>query len=268
MILQFCDTILKMPVKILLQFISNNENIIHGVLFLLLVIVIFILLIIMRLMMDKMKYSRNLDKQRLKLREKISRDLHDDLASTLGSISIYADTLKRIENPDNLEFGKLTFKIAELTQSALQSITDIIWMTSPKNDSLQGLLAKTNNLFYETLVDNGIQYLAEIDAPEEEIVLQDDLRNDIFLILKESTHNIIRHSKAKSVTFFSNVDDHTCSITLMDDGIGFDENNLKRQVSHGNGLSNIKRRAQESKIDLSIISRPMKGTIVSMSFKI
>ena len=268
MIIQYCDTTLNMPGKILPLFLSNSENIIHVIMFLLLVIAISILLIIMRLLTERMKNSRNLDKQRLKLREKISRDLHDDLASTLGSISIYADTLKRIENPGNSEFKKLTFKIAELTQSALQSITDIIWMTSPKNDSLQGLLAKTNNLFYETLVDNGIQYLAEIDAPEEEIVLQDDLKNDIFLILKESTHNIIRHSKANSVTFFSNVNNHTCSITLMDDGIGFDENNLKRQVSHGNGLSNMRRRAQESKIDLSIISKPTKGTIVSMSFKI
>lgn len=268
MFIQHCDIKLNMPGKILPLFLSNIENIIRGVLFFLLAIVIFILLLIMRLLKERMKNSQNLDKQRLKLREKISRDLHDDLASTLGSISIYADTLKRIENPGNSEFEKLTFKIAELTQSALQSITDIIWMTSPKNDSLQGLLAKTNNLFYETLVDNGIQYMAEIDAPEEEIVLQDDLKNDIFLILKESTHNIIRHSKANSVTFFSNVNDHTCSITLMDDGIGFDENNLKRQVSHGNGLSNMRRRAQESKIDLSIISKPTKGTIVSMSFKI
>jgi signal transduction histidine kinase len=263
-----CDTALSMSGKILPLFLSDTENIIHIILFLLLAVVIVILLIVMRLINDKIRNSRNLDKQRLKLREKISRDLHDDLASTLGSISIYADTLKRIENPGNSEFEKLTFKIAELTQSALQSITDIIWMTSPKNDSLQGLLAKTNNLLYETLVDNGVQYLAEINAPEEVIVLQDDFKNDIFLILKESTHNIIRHSKASSVTFFSNVNHDTCSITLMDDGIGFDENNLIRQVSHGNGLSNMRRRAEESKIELSIISKPMKGTIVSMSFKI
>ena len=107
MIIQYFDTILNMPGKILLLFLSNFENIVHGILFLLLSIVIFILLIIMRLLADRIKNSRNLDKQRLKLREKISRDLHDDLASTLGSISIYADTLKRIENPGNLEFNKL-----------------------------------------------------------------------------------------------------------------------------------------------------------------
>src|SRR5665647_1741425 len=158
MFIQHCDIKLNMPGKILPLFLSNIENIIHGVLFFLLAIVIFILLLIMRLLKERMKNSQNLDKQRLKLREKISRDLHDDLASTLGSISIYADTLKRIEDPVQSDFKRLSQKIAELTQSALQSITDIIWMTSPRNDSLQGLLAKVNSHLYETLTDNGIQY--------------------------------------------------------------------------------------------------------------
>ena len=51
-----------------------------------------------------MQNAQNLKRQRMKLREMISRDLHDDLASTLGSISIYSDTLKRIEDPVQSEF--------------------------------------------------------------------------------------------------------------------------------------------------------------------
>ena len=202
----------------------------------------------------------------MKLREKISRDLHDDLASTLGSISIYSDTLKRMEDP--VKSKNLSSKIADLTQSALQSITDIIWMTSPKNDSLQGLLAKANNLLYETFVDNGIHYQADINMPEEAIVLPDELKNDTFLILKEATHNIIKHAKAKSVTLLAYVIDHTCSISLMDDGIGFDEQNLHLKGSHGNGLINIRRRAVDSNIVLSIHSQPGKGTMIHLEFKI
>jgi signal transduction histidine kinase len=141
-------------------------------------------------------------------------------------------------------------------------------MTSPKNDSLQGLLAKTNNLLYETFVDNGIHYQAEINMPDEAIVLPDELKNDTFLILKEATHNIIKHAKAKSVTLLAYVNDHACSITLMDDGIGFDEENLQLRVSHGNGLINIRRRAMDSNIDLSIHSQVGKGTIIQLKFKI
>ncbi len=236
------------------------------ILFFLPVIIVVVPMIIMHLITERMQISRNVTLQRMKLREKISRDLHDDLASTLGSISIYSDTLKRMEDP--VKSKNLSSKIADLTQSALQSITDIIWMTSPKNDSLQGLLAKANNHLYETFVDNGIHYQAEINMPEQAIVLPDELKNDTFLILKEATHNIIKHARAKSVTLLAYVNDHTCSITLMDDGIGFDEMNLHLKDSHGNGLINIRRRAVDSNIILSIHSHAGKGTIIHLDFKI
>ena len=232
------------------------------------VIIVSVLLIIMHLITERMQVSQNSTEQRMKLREKISRDLHDDLASTLGSISIYSDTLKRLESPEKTEFKKLSLKIAELTQSALRSITDIIWMTSPKNDSLQGLLAKANNLLFEILIDNGIQYQSEINAPDLAIVLPDELKNDIFLILKEATHNIIKHSKAKNVTLIADVNDNLCSISLMDDGIGFDEKGLQKQISHGNGLLNIRQRAHDSNIDLSINSGKGNGTVIGLIFKI
>ncbi len=232
------------------------------------VLVAFIVLVIMHLVTERLQISEALSKQRMKLRERISRDLHDDLASTLGSISIYTDTLKRIENPVQSDFKKLSLKIADLTQSALQSITDIIWMTSPRNDSLQGLLAKVNNYLYETLTDNGIQYHSEINTPDQTILLPDELKNDTFLILKESTHNIIRHSKANGVTFIADVNGSSCSVSLMDNGVGFDENNLQSDVSHGNGLINMRRRAEESKIDFSVFSQAGKGTFIHLIFKI
>ena len=227
-----------------------------------------ILLIIAHLITERIQISDELSKQRLKLREKISRDLHDDLASTLGSISIYADMLKRLRDPVQAEFKNLSLKIADLTQSALQSITDIIWMTSPRNDSLQSLLAKVNTLLYELLTDNGVQYNADITTPDQMIVMTDELKNDTFLILKEAAHNIIRHAKAKKVSFIAEVNDNICTISLIDDGIGFEESQLTSAVSHGNGLINMRQRAMESKIELSIHSHPGKGTFIHMAFQI
>ncbi|MCK9413041.1 MAG: FG-GAP-like repeat-containing protein [Prolixibacteraceae bacterium] len=256
---------------IFLGFPFLNLLVIYSASFWLYVIPIFaviVLLAIVHLITERIQISVALTKQKVILREKISRDLHDDLASTLGSISIYTDTLKRIEGPVQSDFKRLSLKIAELTQSALQSITDIIWMTSPRNDSLQGLLAKVNSHLYETLTDNGIQYHAEINAPDETILMPDELKNDTFLLLKEAIHNIIRHSGAKTVSFLADVKGSTCSISLMDDGIGFDANKLHNDVSHGNGLINMRRRAEESKIELSVLSQSGKGTIIQLLIKI
>ena len=237
-------------------------------LFLLPIFEVVSLLFILHLITERKQIADAVSRQRKKLRERISRDLHDDLASTLGSISIYTDTLKRMDDPAPSEFKKLSLKIADLTQSALQSITDIIWMTSPRNDSLQGLLAKVNNLLYEILTDNGIQYQAEINAPDRSIVMPDELKNDIFLILKEATHNIIRHAKATKVTFIAEVNEHSCLVSLMDNGQGFDESSLQNLPSHGNGLINIRDRAKDSKIELHVDSYVGKGTIIHLEIKI
>jgi signal transduction histidine kinase len=118
------------------------------------------------------------------------------------------------------------------------------------------------------LTDIGVQYHADINTPDQMIFMQDELKNDTFLILKEAAHNIIRHADAKNVTFIAEVNDHICTISLIDDGVGFDENSIKLAVSHGNGLLNIRQRALESKIDLAIHTYPGKGTFIHMAFQI
>ncbi len=207
------------------------------------------LLAIVHLFIGRILLRRLAQKEKLDLREKLSRDLHDDLASTLGSISIYAETLKGMKEPSQSDFRKLSNKVAELTQSSLQSISDIIWMTSPRNDSLQSLISKTGNYLQDVLTDNKINYLADVDVPDEPIILEEKIRNDAFLIMKEGLHNIIRHSGAGNVEFRAAVRENLCEISLKDDGVGFSDTLQVKTGSHGNGLVNMHRRAQESGIE-------------------
>jgi len=225
------------------------------------------LLAILHLFIGRILQRRVVQKEKLELREKLSRDLHDDLASTLGSISLYAETLKGLNEPTKSDFKKLSVKIAGLTQAALQSISDIIWMTSPRNDSLQSLISKTSNYMLEFLTDNKIKFSSVIEIPDDPVILTEKIRNDAFLILKEGLHNIIRHSQASNVSFKASIKDRVCQITLKDDGIGID-NTAKIRGSHGNGLVNMKRRAIESKIEFEILSCRNAGTEIILHFKI
>ncbi len=226
------------------------------------------LLVMLHLFIGRILMRRLAQKEKHELREKLSRDLHDDLASTLGSISIYAETLKGMNEPERHDFKKLSAKIAALNQSALQSISDIIWMTSPRNDTLQSLVSKTNNYMFEILTDNNINFRSSLDIPDEPIVLKEKIRNDAFLILKEGLHNIIRHSGAKNVAFKAELIDNHCTILLTDDGVGMSENAALKKGSHGNGLVNMRRRAQESGINFSILPAQNSGVEIRLHFKI
>jgi signal transduction histidine kinase len=225
-------------------------------------------LLMLHLLSERILLKRLAEKEKQELREKLSSDLHDDLASTLGSISIYSETLKNADRSPIKDYHALAAKISELTQSALQSITDIIWMTTPRNDSLQQLLSKTNTLMYEILTDNQIRYSSELKVPEKEIILSDKLRNDLFLILKEALHNIISHAGAKNVSLTAYLKERSCEIRLNDDGCGFSEDTQRKSNAHGNGLINMRRRAVESKIELNLDSKPGQGTRLCLVFQI
>ncbi len=224
------------------------------------------LLALFHLVTIRMMLRSQLRTEKLELREKLSRDLHDDLASTLGSISIYAGTLNRILEPASSDHKKLTQKITSLTQSALQSISEIIWMTSPRNDTLQSLISKTSNYMLELLTDNRIRFVPDVNIPDEAAVLPDKVRNDTFLILKEGLHNVIRHSGADTVRFVVRTSAARCYITLKDNGVGMPYG--KNSQISGNGLMNMKKRAEESGVSFRIHSSPGNGVEILLEFQI
>jgi signal transduction histidine kinase len=233
-------------------------------------LVALVLLLLMHLVIDRVLLRQLARKEKLELREKLSRDLHDDLASTLGSISIYANTLSSNSDASAGDFRRLSGKVAALTQSALQSISDIIWMTSPRNDSLQSLIAKTGNYMFEILTDNQIGFENVVEIPEEPIILKENIRNEAFLILKEALHNVIRHASASHVVFSASISERECQVSLTDDGVGIDmeARTEKKYDLQGNGLENMRRRARESGIDLAIDSGRNSGTRITLTFRI
>jgi signal transduction histidine kinase len=141
-------------------------------------------------------------------------------------------------------------------------------MTSPRNDSLQSLVSQTSNYMLEILHDNNIRFRSLVEIPDQPIMLHAQIRNNIFLILKEGLHNIIRHSKSGNVEFYAGLSENTCTIYLKDDGTGIRDSMKTEGRAHGNGLVNMRKRAQESGIEFDIRPGELKGTEIFMRFGI
>jgi signal transduction histidine kinase len=223
-------------------------------------------LFLLHLITERIILRRMTENEKVHLREKIARDLHDDLASTLGTISIYADSLTAAKAPSKEYISKLSEKISDLTHIAKQSITDIIWMTSPRNDSLQGLVVKIGSLMAEAFHEADVKFTQEIQMEELPLFLKEGIRNNLFLILKEAMNNILKHSHASKVVFsVKKIDDRTF-ITLTDNGAGFDSRQSDHKPVPGNGIINMHRRAVESSIEFAIKSEKETGTTIYMIF--
>jgi signal transduction histidine kinase len=83
------------------------------------------------------------------------------------------------------------------------------------------------------------------------------------LIFKESLRNIIKHAEAKKVEVRVEYDSSASTIrmSIKDDGNGFNES---AKAEYGNGLQNMKKRAEEINAKLSVIKTTGGGTEIQL----
>ena len=134
-------------------------------------------------------------------RDRIARDLHDDLASTLSSSLIYTSALKNTIVTTEKETNRLLQKIEELLTNASEAITDIVWTVSPMHDKLEDLIIRLKSLISESCRTNKIKFSNTINVEENSLLINDETRRNIYLIFKEAMHNSLKHSKASKVNF-------------------------------------------------------------------
>ncbi|HLP19770.1 MAG TPA: two-component regulator propeller domain-containing protein, partial [Chitinophagales bacterium] len=70
------------------------------------------------------------------MRNKIARDLHDDIGSTLGSISVFSEAAKQLLQQEKTERAQnMLLKIGDTSREMIENMSDIVWSVNPKNDA-------------------------------------------------------------------------------------------------------------------------------------
>ena len=192
------------------------------------------------------------------LRLQISRDLHDEMGSALSSISILSAAGN--QNPESA-FSYLE-KIGEKARTALESISDIVWMVNPGNDAAGTLWQRMTQYASETLEPKGIELQSQIDEAVSGLDIEMKKRREVYLIFKEVLHNIIKHSYATEVTIQVTYAAMQIEIRVVDNGKGFNLTGNKQAGLGGNGLKNMQQRAAAIGANLLFRSAPGKGTEV------
>ncbi len=196
-----------------------------------------------------------------KIRNRISADLHDEIGSNLSSIILLSSLVKKNKKNDD-EIKKYTSDIYNAAKVSSEAIRDIVWFINPISDQLGKLVSKMLQTANTLLGDIEHQInTSKFDTTEK---LRPDVKRNIFLIYKESLTNIIKHSKADFVKINVKEENNTFKFTISDNGIGFDI----EKVKNGNGLRNLKYRAEQIKAKLLIYSEIGKGTVVSFEYNI
>ncbi len=207
-------------------------------------------------------YKMRIDKYKnlVSIRSNISSDIHDEIGSTMSSISLYTQAL--IMNTEDPKKKEILGKIRDNAQSVQESLGDIIWSVRPTMDTYNALFTKMRRFALEISEPKDIKCHFDFAESLSLRRINMDRRRQIYLFYKEVINNAIKHSGCENLYLSFRQERTTKRLVIRDDGRGFDEN----EVEKGNGLTNMRRRASDMHGDLRISSRPGGGTVISLSF--
>lgn len=196
-------------------------------------------------------------------RERLSRELHDDLSQLLGSIGARASAVsellaqKRTEDAQR-EMVQLRDGIGHAYLDVRQYITGL--RVRPWGD----------RRFLEALEDFA-RYFAEqaqlqlsLELPEGGATLRlaPNVEIQAIRIVQEALTNTLRHANAKNLRIKASLNDTSFNITIQDDGQGFDSANIDSR--NHLGLEMMRERAELVGGELTVTSTPGQGTEVTV----
>ncbi len=214
-----------------------------------------------------------LERQKLLERERsrISQDMHDTVGSSLTRIAILSDRVtgqvqnKAVTEDENSMIQKWTELIGSTAREVIDTMNEIIWSLSPKQDNLESLINYTRHFINSMFEPTEIKYTIEMPEALPYFVLSPDFRRNTFLIIKEIVNNIIKHANASNVSFLLSYKDSYLSFEAADNGVGIKEPMNSDLNKVGFGLKNIKDRAESINAELKIESIPGQGTTIKIS---
>ena len=205
----------------------------------------------------KIETQNRLQEQRLR----ISRDLHDNIGSQLTFIISSIDNLKyRLKDADSVILDKLS-SISAFTSTTINELRDTIWAMNKEKISVEDLQTRISN------------FIERAQSSKDEVQFSFSYKNEgpdnfaftaiegvnIYRIIQEAVNNALKYAQAQhiNVSLFTR-DSATYSVSIQDDGNGFDTLN----ATLGNGLANMKKRAQDINAKIEISSNQPGGTKV------
>jgi signal transduction histidine kinase len=200
----------------------------------------------------------------MEVRQKISRDLHDDIGASLSSLQIYGAIAEETFRQNPEKAVEMIQKISVQSRKVMDDMSDIVWSMKPGGDQAASLETRIKNFGAELLQDKSIQFTYSV-APEADLLIKElQHRRNLLLVIKEAMNNIAKYSQAAIARLKLSVSGNTILLEISDDGRGFDTT----KVTKGNGLANMQARVLEMNGEFVLNSAPGKGASIHIKLPI
>ena len=219
--------------------------------------------------MKIVEYERSLEQQRFRHkaameaeRARIAAELHDDLGANLTQIQWLGDSATHNEGSTSGD-KQLLLRISRKSREMVLLIDQIVWAVNPKNDTLEHLVTYICNFAEQYFRDSATRCRIDVADDIPAFPLKSDVRHHLFLIAKEALHNVAKHAATGRVWLRVTCRDGLFQLVIEDHGQGFET----ASAIGGDGLANMKHRADQAGAKLNIDSTPGEGTRITLTLE-
>jgi len=203
--------------------------------------------------------------EQARVRSKTAHDFHDELGHRLTRIAFLCRQMDLMPSFSEAELRKMISQIQDNTNQLYMGARDFIWAIDPRNDSFYEMAIRMKDFGDELFDGSPVHFQVDgFNQRMQRLFLDMDRRRHIPLIFKEAMNNIFKYAGAARVSLRFACSGNEFSITLRDDGNGFDPHNVRRGI----GLESMRMRAEKSDVLLKIHSEPGAGTEITCTAKI
>ncbi len=196
-------------------------------------------------------------------RTSIAREIHDELGQIITALRLDLAWIRNNYKDNSVLFNKSKSMLA-LVDATIQTINNIISELRPSILDILGLFAAIEWQAAELTKMSGIT--CDLILPPEDVQLSADISTNIFRIIQELFTNIVRYSKATSVSAQIEITGDRLLLKVIDNGIGISPLDISSPASFG--IIGIRERVYAMKGDIHIKGTPGMGTSVMITVPI
>lgn len=196
-------------------------------------------------------------------RQRIARDLHDELGPLLSAIKLQLEMLK-LPDVTKKEQDNAISSSQSMLDKAVREIRNTSYDLMPASLEKQGLIEALEERC--NMISKAQQLQIKLNAPYYPPDLNRSSELNIYRILHEVINNTIKHSKATRLIIDIQMKGRQMHISCADNGVGFSMQTPEKK-QNGIGIKNIQSRVKLLNGQLKIDSRPDKGTYINMAFE-
>ncbi len=189
-------------------------------------------------------------------RTRLARDLHDGLGGMLSAVKLNLFDMKKggavLASEDVSRFNK----VVEMLDSSITELRRVAHNMMPDSLSRYGLKVSLQD-FCDSFSNVHFHFFGNDER------LDNTLEIMIYRSVHELVNNALKYAEAENINVQIVQEDDRVSLTVQDDGKGFDV----QQKVKGTGLNNIRTRAESVGGSLEVYSEPGKGTEINVEFK-